>query len=141
MSRKDNDSLEDFFRKSTQHPDVQFNEDDWSKMEKRLDDHFGKTIVPVWRSRGRIIMLTALVAALGALTLLLWPDQGDDHNNRAEETQTQPVPKTSIPPENTQESLRDADNEYADENQPGNGKSLQGDIQSQGEENGTISKR
>lgn len=141
MSRKDNDSLEDFFRKSTQHPDVQFNEDDWSKMEKRLDDHFGKPIVPVWRSRGRIIMLTALVATLGALTLLLWPGQGDDLNNRAEDTQTKPIPQTSIPPENTQEPLRDVDNDHADEIQPGNGKPLQDDIQTQGEDNGTISKR
>ena len=37
MSEQDNDRLEQFFRKAADRPDVTFNEDDWKKLEARLD--------------------------------------------------------------------------------------------------------
>src|SRR5687767_11003598 len=37
MPEYDNDRLEQFFRKATGKPDVTFNEDDWKKLEARLD--------------------------------------------------------------------------------------------------------
>ena len=141
MSRKDNDSLEDFFRKATQHPDLQFNEDDWSKMEKKLDEHFGKPVLPVWRSHGRIISLITVAAALGVLTLLLWPSQGDDLNNLTQNTP--PMPETSLTPSenNTQEPLRtaDAEKDNVAETQAGTAKLLpQQAVESREAENSSI---
>jgi hypothetical protein len=37
MPEQDNDRLEQFFRKAASKPDVTFNEDDWKKLEARLD--------------------------------------------------------------------------------------------------------
>lgn len=37
MSEHDHDKLEEFFRKASVRPDVPFNEDDWKKLEARLD--------------------------------------------------------------------------------------------------------
>lgn len=37
MSEQNNDRLEEFFRKAAGKPDVSFNEDDWRKLEVRLD--------------------------------------------------------------------------------------------------------
>lgn len=37
MSEQDNDRLEQFFRKAASSPDVPFNEEDWKKLEARLD--------------------------------------------------------------------------------------------------------
>lgn len=37
MQEHDNDRLEQFFRKAAARPDVSFNEDDWKKLEARLD--------------------------------------------------------------------------------------------------------
>ena len=39
MSEQDNDRLEQFFRKAASKPDVSFNEDDWKKLEVRLEAH------------------------------------------------------------------------------------------------------
>jgi hypothetical protein len=39
MSEQDNDRLEQFFQKAAGKPDVPFNEDDWKKLEARLDAH------------------------------------------------------------------------------------------------------
>lgn len=119
MSRMDNDSLEDFFRKATQHPDLQFNEDDWSKMEKKLDEQFGKPVAAA--SRGRVITLVALVAALGVLTLLLWRSQGDDFKNLTQDTQ--PIPQNGVAPsESTPDPLHTVDSRSGNlaETHPGN---------------------
>src|SRR5688500_9096531 len=37
MQEQDNDRLEQFFRKAASRADVSFNEDDWKKLEARLD--------------------------------------------------------------------------------------------------------
>jgi hypothetical protein len=39
MSEQGNDRLEEFFQKAASRPDVPFNEEDWKKLEARLDAH------------------------------------------------------------------------------------------------------
>lgn len=90
MSRRDNDSLEEFFRKATRHPDVQFNEGDWANLEKRLDAELGappRTGTPI---RNRILFAVAFLALVSVLTLTLWRGQHRDAANLAVESQTVP---------------------------------------------------
>lgn len=88
MLRKDNDSLEDFFRKAASRPDLEFNEADWSNMEKMLDRHLDKPVAGFW-TRGTIAMV-AVVSALVILTVMLWPDRPDDSKTVAQQIQTVP---------------------------------------------------
>lgn len=71
-SKKDNDSLEDFFRKATGHYNLDFNEGDWQKMEKMLDEEqeWGAAIrkQSVINRSGAVTLLFTLVA----LTVLFW---------------------------------------------------------------------
>ena len=38
MSKQNKDNLENFFRERAQHPGIEFNEGDWLKLEKQLDN-------------------------------------------------------------------------------------------------------
>lgn len=108
MSGKDNDSLEDFFRKATQQPELQFNEDDWSKMEKKLDEELGKPVAAVVPSRGRIIGLMVLAGALGVLTLIWWRSANSNLEDLAQDTGTtvQPtIPSTHNTPDHTEDPV------------------------------------
>jgi hypothetical protein len=76
-SKTDNDNLEDFFRKATSHHRPDFNEGDWVKMERRLDDHFGKPTVASVKRFKIISAVVLLLATLGAVTvILLRPETG-----------------------------------------------------------------
>jgi hypothetical protein len=75
MSRKDNDSLEEFFRKATRHHDLEYNEEDWKKLERMLDVQQPVRPVGWFSTHGRkvlagLALLTAVVA-----TWLLLPDR------------------------------------------------------------------
>lgn len=60
MPERNNDQLENFFRKATSRPDVPFNEDDWKKLEARLDAE-----PTSWWTSGRVVKVaaSALIAA------------------------------------------------------------------------------
>lgn len=70
MSRKDNDSLEDFFRKATRHHDLQYNEADWKKLERMLDEQ--QPVRPAgWLETYGPKALTALAVVAGVVAILL----------------------------------------------------------------------
>ena len=70
MQEQDSDRLEEFFRKATARPDVSFNEEDWKKLEARLDAGEG-AVVPPKGVRAKVAG-AVLVAALLLLTGALW---------------------------------------------------------------------
>ena len=75
MSRKDNDSLEDFFRKATHQHDVEYNEADWKKLERMLDEQQPMRPVGWFRAHGRKALAGLAVAAVVATVFLLLPER------------------------------------------------------------------
>lgn len=140
MSGKNNDSLEDFFRKATHTPDLRFNEADWLKLEKKLDEQPEKPVMMVGPSRGRVIGLIALAVALSVLTLMWWRGQDSDFRNLAQEQDTMPTVPAPASPENTEGTLRSDNSSLdntADASPAGRG-SQPRDIQTQDSENSKI---
>ena len=82
MNDKNNDSLEEFFRKGTENHHFEFQEADWAKLEKHLDtsDKAAAYRKPI-RKRGFIITAALFVAA-AALYFML--DFGNKNKNRAD---------------------------------------------------------
>lgn len=69
MPEPSNDRLEEFFRKAASRPDVTFNDDDWKKLEARLDAADAGNPPP----SGRRIKTTAIiVGALAIIFTTLW---------------------------------------------------------------------
>lgn len=70
MLEPDNDRLEDFFRKAAASDDVTFNEEDWKKLEARLDA--GEDVVGAQKTPNTITatVVTATVLLFSALVLL-----------------------------------------------------------------------
>jgi len=66
MPEQDNDSLEQFFRKAVDRPDVTFNEDDWKKLEARLD---AADAIKPSRGMNGYRTVTAVVVAILLLTI------------------------------------------------------------------------
>ena len=67
MSKEHNDNLEQFFRKATSHYETEFNEEDWRKMEKMLDENEAAAPVKgsgrarLWRSVGGVVTSLAII--------------------------------------------------------------------------------
>ena len=88
MPEQDNDSLEQFFRKATERPDVTFNEDDWKKLEARLDA--ADVVKPVTGTDGHRTV-TAVVVAILLLTIGgIWLGSRQDVFDRTQ-TENQPA--------------------------------------------------
>lgn len=64
MPEYDNDRLEQFFRKASGKPDVTFNEDDWKKLEARLDAEQG-ALVETRKAGSKVITAAAIAIILG----------------------------------------------------------------------------
>ena len=62
MSEQDHDRLEEFFRKASVRPEVPFNEDDWKKLEARLDAADLSAVSNVKKVGGK--MISAMVAGV-----------------------------------------------------------------------------
>ncbi len=75
MSKQDRDRLEDFFRKGIQNYNFEYNENDWKKLEAKLDQADKGTVVPFWKSNG-LKVIGALIAVAG-LVFWLWPETND----------------------------------------------------------------
>lgn len=54
MPERDNDRLESFFKKVSGRPDISFNENDWKKLEARLDAKEARSSIVARRNRNRI---------------------------------------------------------------------------------------
>ena len=62
MSEQEHDRLEEFFRKASVRPEVPFNEDDWKKLEARLDAADVSAVSGVKKVGGK--MISAMVAGV-----------------------------------------------------------------------------
>lgn len=81
MPEYDNDRLEQFFRKAASKPDVTFNEEDWKKLEARLDAE--KTGLSKGKKAGsRIITTAAVVLILGFSGAVWMHDSLDESGDR-----------------------------------------------------------
>jgi len=79
MSIKDNDSLEEFFRKATRQHDLEYNEEDWKKLERMLDAQQPVRPAGWFSTHGRKVLVgLAVVAAVVATWLLLPRGQTTD---------------------------------------------------------------
>jgi hypothetical protein len=72
MSKRDNDSLEEFFRKATRQHDVEYNEADWKKLERMLDEQQPLRRAGWFATHGRKVMasLAFLIGVIAVLVLL-----------------------------------------------------------------------
>lgn len=70
MPEHDNDKLENFFRKAAERPELAFNEDDWKKLEARLDaEERGLTF---YQRSGVRIIAAVVIGALLFFSGALW---------------------------------------------------------------------
>src|SRR5688500_14079853 len=76
MPEPDNDRLEHFFRKAASKPDVTFNEEDWKKLEARLDAE-GAGFADA-KKTGSKITSAVVVGTVLLFSSLLWVDSGYD---------------------------------------------------------------
>lgn len=74
MPEHDNDKLENFFRKAASKPDIAFNENDWKKLEARLDAK-GTHLSVVKKIRNKIIGAVVLFALL-IFSSVFWLNRG-----------------------------------------------------------------
>lgn len=110
MPEQDNDRVEQFFRKATSRPDVSFHEEDWKKLEARLDANdlgaapapgIGRTIVI---AAGLSVLLAIIVATLvtSYYELRLVKRTGKSEAVRTQEegvANSAHVPHTAVTPE------------------------------------------
>lgn len=73
MPEHDHDKLEDFFRKASIRAEVPFNEEDWNKLEARLDQQAAAGVPEVKRTPGKITAAVAIGIIL-LLTGVWWAD-------------------------------------------------------------------
>ena len=74
MPERSNDRLESFFKKVSGRPDISFNEDDWKKLEARLDEKETRSSISR-RNRNRIGGATVVILLLiGGLFWLSQPE-------------------------------------------------------------------
>ena len=102
MPEQEHDRLEDFFRKATNRPDVAFNEEDWKKLEARLDAAGQAETAPVASSRKGFKAF--VIAALLLSTVAVWIGSTTDmfHNNGQEKTSVRKENAVLPPAEDTQ---------------------------------------
>jgi hypothetical protein len=70
MPEQDNDRLEDFFQKAASKPDVTFNEEDWKKLEARLDATDGGFIEA--KKPGGRITTAIVIGTLFFFSTVVW---------------------------------------------------------------------
>lgn len=73
MPEHDHDKLEDFFRKASIRAEVPFNEEDWNKLEARLDQQAAAGVPEVNTTSGKITTAVAIGIIL-LLTGVWWAD-------------------------------------------------------------------
>jgi hypothetical protein len=71
MSKKNNDSIEEFFKKGVRKSDITFRESDWQKMERMLDEKAMVGSASTSRPLKRIIIGAVIVALLSSLYFLI----------------------------------------------------------------------
>lgn len=86
MPERDYDRLEQFFRKAAAKADVTFNDEDWKKLEARLDAAPGGAPV-VGRSRGGLA-ITAVVGTILLVSTAVWISSGPDTDPAGKEVKT-----------------------------------------------------
>src|SRR5688500_1210458 len=79
MQEQDNDRLEQFFRKAAARADVSFNEDDWKKLEARLDAAGVGTPTSGNKVRN---FVTTIVGVMILISSAIWMSLTDDGRSR-----------------------------------------------------------
>lgn len=97
MQEQDRDRLEEFFRKAAVRSEVPFNEEDWKKLEARLDAADAANPVPVVKSRVGTYTAAA-VAGLVLLAALWWTHQYVSRGSVTAETVVENSPSTGQEP-------------------------------------------
>lgn len=75
MSKKSNDSIEEFFKKGVRKSDITFRESDWQKMERMLDEKSVADAASTSRPLKRIIGVVFILVLLSSVYFLI---PGDD---------------------------------------------------------------
>ena len=81
MQEQDNDRLEQFFRKAAARADVSFNEDDWKKLEARLDAADVGTPTSGNKVRN---FVTTIVGVMILISSAIWMSLTDDGRSRSD---------------------------------------------------------
>jgi hypothetical protein len=79
MSKKSNDSIEEFFKKGVRKSDITFRESDWQKMERMLDERAMVGSASTSRPLKRIVGLIVIVALLSSIYFLI-PNGNEEHS-------------------------------------------------------------
>ena len=80
MSKKSNDSIEEFFKKGVRKSDITFRESDWQKMERMLDERAMVGSASTSRPLRRIVGVVVIVALLSSIYFLI-PSGGEEHSS------------------------------------------------------------
>jgi hypothetical protein len=84
MSKKSNDSIEEFFKKGVRKSDITFRESDWQKMERMLDERAMVGSASASRPLKRIIGVVVIVALLSSIYFLI-PNGNEERSLNQEE--------------------------------------------------------
>src|ERR1700741_557393 len=97
MPEHDNDRLESFFKKVSRRPDISFNENDWKKLEARLDAKETRSSVVTRRNRNRIA--GASIIALFLVGGLYWMNRPFVESPSVVASQSEDTHKVASSPE------------------------------------------
>lgn len=108
---KHNDPLEQFFRKKAKEYDIQYKEEDWLKLEERLDSHDKQSTDRNWR----YMAAAAVLILFSVLAFITYQQQQkinqlNERLSEAENTTNIPNPIQEISPEEPAKSSENSDN-------------------------------
>ena len=96
MQEQDNDRLEQFFRKAAARADVSFNEDDWKKLEARLDA--ADAGVPMAGNKVRNTAIT-IVGVMILISSAVWMGSQNDVNSQPDKVSGIELPERDLQPQ------------------------------------------
>jgi len=88
MIESNKDNLENFFRKKTQNPDIDFNEEDWKKLEAQLDKDMPIFFPWLWLKKFWPIPIILILALIG-WNIYMELDLSDNEITNIKETRVQ----------------------------------------------------
>lgn len=118
MPERDNDRLEQFFRKATSRPDVSFHEEDWKKLESRLDAQDAavptttgiskKSVIAITLSALLLIMIATWITSYYELSLVKKPAKEQEMVQKETYPKGEKAPQAGVTPEADEASGRSA---------------------------------
>ncbi|PTS92441.1 hypothetical protein DBR11_26915 [Pedobacter sp. HMWF019] len=99
---EDNNNIDQFFKRGLNDPDIPFNEMDWEKMERKLDQQEKKRGIPLW-------LFTASGIAAAVLIFMFWffsEPQRTDKKSKEKAATVEQTPKPSVQKNAGQDTVR-----------------------------------